>query len=294
MSGWHPLAELWTKAHVDENEVGPGFFATSGIPLLMGREFGESDRENSPRVAVVNQLFARRFFGSENPIGQRFGDEGAASAQRYEIVGMVADAKYGWVRGANTPMVFQAMSQQPVSRSYVLHVRTATDPASLAPSIVHQIHTIDGEALVTNVKTLPEVVQGQLGQDRMFATLASFFALLALLLGCIGIYGVVAYRMERRTAEIGLRIALGAQRSDVLWQTMRETVALLVGGVLIGLPVTMAATQLMKQFLFGLEPQDPTTIACATIILIAAGVLAGLLAARRAAQVDPMVALRSE
>jgi ABC-type antimicrobial peptide transport system permease subunit len=191
-------------------------------------------------------------------------------------------------------MVFQAMLQQPVRGSYVLHVRTAAEPASLAPSVAHQIHRIDGEALVTDVRTLPEVVQRQLGQDRMFATLASFFALLALLLGCIGIYGVVAYRMERRTAEIGLRIALGAQRADVLWLTMRETVMLLVGGVVIGLPVTMAATRLLKQFLFGLEPQDPTTIACATIILIAAGVLAGLLPARRAAHIDPMTALRRE
>lgn len=282
------------EGRVPFNMVGPGFFSTVGIPLLIGREFGEADRENSPKVAVVNQSFAHRFFGNESPIGKRFGEGGRASPDQYEIVGMVADAKYGAVREANSPMMFQAMLQQPVRGSYVLHVRTTAEPASLAPSIVHQIHMIDGEALVTDTRTLSEVVHRQLSQDRMFATLAVFFALLALLLGCIGIYGVVAYRMERRTAEIGLRIALGAQRADVLWLTMRETVVLLVGGVLIGLPVTLATTRLIKQFLFGLEPQDPTTLICATIALLGAGALAALLPARRAMKTDPMVALRYE
>ncbi len=281
-------------AQIADNPVGPGFFATVGIPVLLGREFGEQDRETSPKVAVVNQSFAGRFFGNESPIGKRVGDDGPSSVSRYEIVGLVGDAKYGTVRESNRSMIFLPILQEPASDSYVLHVRTAAQPAALAPSIVRQIHGVDGDALITDVRTLPEVIRGQLRQDRMFATLAGFFALLALALGCIGIYGVVAYRVAHRTAEIGIRMALGAQRADVLRLIMRETVVLLLCGILIGAPVAVAVTQLVKSLLFGLQPQDPLTVACATATLIAAGVLAGFVPARRATKIDPTEALRCE
>ena len=282
------------SAQIDFDPIGPGFFATVGIPVLLGRQFGEQDRENSQKVAVVNQSFARRFFGNESPIGKRFGDDGPRSVNRYEIVGLVGDAKYGSVRDPNRPMIFQPILQQPIRDSLVLHIRTAVQPAALAPSIVRQIHRIASDALVTGVRTLPEVIRSQLRQDRMFATLAGFFAILALALGCIGIYGVVAYRVAHRSAEIGVRLALGAQRADVLRLIMRETVTLLLSGILLGAPVAIAATQLVKSLLFGLEPQDPLTITCATLTLIAAGALAGFLPARRATHIDPIAALRSE
>jgi len=281
-------------AHVDENLVSPGFFATAGIPILTGREFGEQDRKNAPLVALVNQTFARRFFGNENPLGKRFGDHGQASSNRYEIVGVVGDAKYGSVREQTQPMVFHPLWQEPARSSCVLHVRTVSEPTAQAPSLRREILAIDGEALISEVKTLPQVIRGQLRQDRMFATLASFFALLALALGAIGIYGIVAYRVAQRTAEIGVRVALGAQRSDVLWLVMRETLVLLAAGAAIGVPAALAVARLIKSLLFGLDPWDPLTVASATVVLFAAGALAGFLPARRAASIEPTQALRSE
>jgi predicted permease len=281
-------------AKVSDNLVSPGFFATAGIPILTGREFGEQDGENAPLVALVNQTFARRFFGNENPIGKRFGDRGQASAGRYEIVGVVGDAKYGSVREQTRPMVFHPLWQEPARASYVVHVRTVSEPTALAPSLRREILAIDGEALIGEVRTLPQVIRTQLRQDRMFATLAGFFALLALALGAIGIYGIVAYRVAHRTAEIGVRMALGAQKGDVLWLIMRETLVLLAAGAAIGVPAALAAARLIKSLLFALDPSDPLTIACATVVLFAAGALAGFLPARRASSVEPALALRSD
>ena len=281
-------------ARVNENLVSPGFFATAGVPILMGREFEEQDRENAPQVALVNQSFARRFYAAENPIGKRFGDRGQTSSGRYEIVGVVGDAKYGSVREQIGPMVFHPLWQAPAMASCVLHIRTVAEPAALARSIRREILAIDGEALISEIRTLPQVVRDQLREDRMFATLASFFALLALALGAIGIYGIVAYRVARRTAEIGIRMALGAQKSDVLWLIMRETLVLLAAGAAIGIPAALAAARLIKSLLFALDPSDPLTLACATAVLFAAGGLAGFLPARQAASVEPTLALRSE
>jgi predicted permease len=281
-------------ANVPQNWVGPGFFATAGIPILAGREFGEQDRENSPPVALVNRIFAHRFFGSENPLGKHFGDRGQASSGRYEIVGVVGDAKYGSVREKPRPMVFHAIEQEPPLDSCVLHVRSVSQPAALVPAIRREIQAVDGEALISEVRTLPQIVRSQLRQDRMFATLASFFALLALALGAIGIYGIVAYRVAHRTAEIGVRMALGAQKRDVLWLVLRETLVLVAAGAAAGIPAALAAARLVKSLLFGLGPSDPLTIACATAVLFAAGALAGFLPAQRAASLEPTLALRSE
>jgi predicted permease len=286
--------EAAQDAKVFDNLVSPGFFATAGIPVLAGREFAERDRENAPLVVLVNRTFAQRFYGNDNPIGKRLGDHGPASSGRYRIVGVVGDAKYGSVREKTRPMVFHPLWQEPVRDSCVLHVRTVSKPAALATSLRREIQAIDPEAPVGEARTLPQVIHGQLRQDRMFATLASFFALLALALGAIGIYGIVAYRVAHRTAEIGVRMALGAQRGDVLWLIMRETLVLLAAGAIIGVPAALAAARLVKSLLFGLTPFDPTTIACATAVLLVAGALAGFLPARRAASVDPALALRGE
>ena len=191
-------------------------------------------------------------------------------------------------------MVFHPLWQEPVRASYVVHLRTASEPTALVPSVRREIQATDGEALVTKIRTLPQVIRGQLRQDRMFATLASFFALLALALGAIGIYGIVAYRVAHRTAEIGVRMALGAQRGDVLWLIMRETLVLLAIGAAVGVPAALAAARLIKSLLFALAPSDPLTIACATLVLFGAGAMAGFLPARRAASVEPTQALRGE
>ncbi|MGJ5820248.1 ADOP family duplicated permease [Paludibaculum fermentans] len=281
-------------AKVSMNLTGPGFFATTGIPLLAGREFGEGDHETAPRTALVNQTFARRFFGTRNPIGQHFGDLGPSSTGRYEIVGIVGDAKYGSIREKLRPMVFYPLWQSPPRASLEVHVRTRTDPAALIPALRREVQAIDGEALLGEIRNLPGVVRAQLRQDRMIAALAGFFALLALALSAIGIYGVLAYRVARQSAEIGVRLALGAQRSDVLWLIMKETLFLLAAGAAIGVPSALAAARLLRSLLFGLAPSDPLTLACAVTVLFAAGALAGIFPALRAMSVEPTVALRAE
>jgi predicted permease len=279
---------------VSDNLVSPGFFATAGIPILMGREFGEQDHGNSPLVAVVNRTFAHRFFANENPVGKRFGDHGEASSGRYQIVGVVGDAKYGSVREEIAPMVFHPTGQEPARASCVVHVRTVSDPTGLVPSMRREIMAIDSEALISEIRTMPQVVRNQLREDRMFATLAGFFALLAFALGAIGIYGIVAYNVAQRNAEIGVRMALGARKSDVLWLIMRETLVLLAIGTAVGVPAALAAARLIKSQLFALSSSDPLTITCAIVAVFVAGALAAFLPAQRATSVEPMLALLSD
>ena len=164
----------------------------------------------------------------------------------------------------------------------------------MVASIRHEIQATDAEALISDIRTLPQVIRTQLRQDRMFAALASFFAGLALALGAIGIYGIVAYRVAHRTAEIGVRMALGAQRADVLWLIMRETVALFGAGAAFGVPAALAGARLIRAVLFSLDPMDPLSIAFAAVVLFATSALAGYLPARRAASIEPTLALRNE
>lgn len=281
-------------AKVSLNLISPGFLAATGVPLLAGRDITGDDHAASPRTALVNRTFALKFFGSRNPIGRHLGDYGPSSSRRYEIVGVIGDAKYGSVREKTRPMVFYPLSQHPPQGSLIVHVRTWTDPAALVDSLRKEIQAIDGDTLISEVRTLPAIVHAQLRQDRMFATVAGFFALLALILSAIGIYGVLAYRVARQSAEIGVRLALGAQRRDVLWLIMRESLLLLAAGAVIGVPAALAAAHLIRSLLFGLAPSDPISLTVALSVLLAAGALAGLLPALRAMSVEPTVALRTE
>jgi predicted permease len=293
--GWNQT--IWIRqpdgtehyAQVAFNVAGPGFFETVQIPLLAGREFGWQDQAKSPPVAVVNRAFARRFFADENPIGKRFRN----SRIQFEIVGVIGDAKYGGLREQPRPMFYLPLFQHLEDGPYYVHVRTAGNPAAIA-AIRREVQAMDQDISFGNVRTINEVVHALLQHDRMFAFLASAFGLLALLLTSIGIYGVVAYQVTRRTGEIGIRMALGAQRADVLWLVMRETLLVLAVGGALGLPAAVAAAQLLRSLLFGLGPSDPRAIICAAATLAAAGALAGFLPARRAASLSPMDALRHE
>ena len=298
--GWNQT--IWVErsgppngVRVSDNWVGAGFFATVGIPIRLGREFRNSDTSGAPLVAVVNEAFAHRFWPTDSPIGRRFGDRGPASVGRYEVVGVVGNARYGDVRERMRPMVFHPVSQEPphTMTSLVLHVR-ATDSGTLRSSVRREVASLDRDALVSDMRSTREVLHDQLRQDRMFAVLSSIFAALALVLGAIGIYGVAAYRVARRTAEIGVRMALGAQRRGVLWLVSRETLVLVAFGVMIGIPMGLAAMRLIKSLLFGVEATDPVTVCAAVLALLAIGGAAGFLPARRAASVDPVVALREE
>ena len=276
------------------NVVGPGFFYTVGIPLLAGREFGDMDNANSPRVAVVNRAFGRKFFGDDNPVGKRFGNRGAGSSSQIEIVGVIGDAKYGGLREQPGPMFYLPLFQNFQDRPYCVHARIAGNPSAVIAAMRREIQAMDPDISVYKARTINEVIDGLLQHDRLFAVLASVFGLLALVLTSIGVYGVVAYQITRRTGEVGIRMALGAQRRDVLWMFMRETLVVLAVGAALGVPAALAAAYALRSLLFGLGPSDPVTIIWAIVALVGAGALAGFLPARRATKVDPMVALRHE
>jgi predicted permease len=281
-------------ATVGANMVGPNFFATSGTPLLMGREFSAHDRAGAPLVAIVNEAFAREYFPGQNPLGQRFGDEGPKSAGKYEIIGVVKDARHTSLRFPPYPTIFQSLWQSGRSPAYVLHVRVMEDPGMMAASIRRSVQNIDPGLVVYGVRTMTEQISGTLLQERTFATLCALFGALALGLCSVGLYGITSHSVTRRTKEIGIRMALGAPRREVLWLFLRETLLLVAIGGMIGIPAALACMKLFQSRLFGLTPSDPSSLLIALVALAGVAAAACLLPARRATKVDPMVALRYE
>jgi predicted permease len=281
-------------ATVGANMVGPNFFAASGTPLLTGREFSTRDRTGAPLVAIVNEAFAHEFFPGENPLGQRFGDDGPKSAGKFEIVGVVKDARYTNLRFPPRPMIFHSLWQYGPVPAYVLHVQVMGDPETMAASIRRSIQNIDPGLVVYGIRTMTEQISGTLLQERTFATLCSLFGVLALGLCCVGLYGITSFSVTRRTKEIGIRMALGAPRRQVLWLFLRETLRLAAIGGMIGIPAALACMKLFRSLLYGLTPSDPSSLLIALLMLAGVAVAACLLPARRATKIDPMVALRYE
>jgi predicted permease len=274
------------------NNVGPDFFRSAGVPLLAGREIGERDDRSAPEVVIVNEALAHKYWPYGNPVGRRLGWPEART--KFEIVGVVRNTKYGNLRQPVPPMVYFSLLQQEKLGEVTLHVRTLGAPALLAARIRRQIQALDSGLPVYRIETLADGVDRTLRRERMFATLSGFFGLLALALTCVGLYGVIACAVARRTNEIGLRIALGATRTAVVWMVLRETLMLVAGGAIIGVPAALASTRLLRGLLFGLTPFSPATLAAATLLLAALGAFAGYLPARRAALLDPTSALRHE
>ena len=233
------------------------------------------------------------YFGGQNAIGKHFGLGGSETAGSLEIVGVVQDAKYNQLR-EQTPRMAYTPFLQAGAAAMTFEIRTANDPASIAGIVRQVIQDANKNIPIFDVKSLTQQVDDSLIQERLVATLSSLFGVLALLLVCVGLYGIMAYAVVRRTNEIGIRMALGAQQGDVLWMVMREAVTLIIVGVAIGLPAALVATRLITSMLFGLTPSDPPTMFAATLLLTAVAAFAGYLPARRAARVDPMVALRHE
>jgi predicted permease len=276
------------------NEVGPNFFETMGIPLVLGRTIHDSDVAGAPEVAVVNEEFARKFLGGGSPVGRRFGFDGKKSSGEIEIVGVVGNARYDDLRRDIPATIYPAALQDTTLGALHFEVRTAGDPNLLVPAIRRVAQGIDSNLALYDVRSQTEQINEYLFQERLFARLTGFFGVLALVLGCIGIYGVMAFAVTRRTREIGIRIALGANRGEILGMVLRETLALVAIGVTLGVIAALEASRLVATFLFGLKPNDPLTIAGAALLMVAAAALAGYVPARRASRVDPMVALRYE
>ena len=277
----------------DWNNVGPSFFETMGIRLLLGRGVEWRDTSNSPKVAVVNEAFANHFLDGQDPVGHRFNFEKFDGV--YEIVGLVQDAKYAKLRNSVLPTVYLPVSQVPFPLDDVhFEVRAAADPLSLIPSVRRVVRELDSNLPLSEVKTQTEQIAETLVQERLFARLSSFFGGLAVLLACIGLYGLMGYIVTRQTGEIGMRSALGAERLDIFAMVMRKVLVLVALGVCVGVPAALAATRLISSYLFGLKATDPLTIFLCSLLMLAIATLAGYLPARRAASVDPMVALRYE
>jgi len=276
------------------NSVGPRYFETLHTPLLLGRDFSSQDTETSQKVAIINQTMARYFFGNSNPIGRKFGwyGDGQNRAQ-FEIVGVVKDSKYGILREQIPRTAYLDCFQMPLG-GMTFGVRTSVKPSAVISQIPNEIRAVDPSLQAGNFTTLKEHVDNSLGHERLMATLSSLFAGLAVLLACVGLYGVMAYAVARRTNEIGIRMALGAGRAQIVGTILKESALLILAGVALGLPLAIAAARLISSRLYGLKPADPVTIAAAIILLTAVAALAGYIPARRATKVDPLVALRNE
>jgi putative ABC transport system permease protein len=275
------------------DSVSPGYFATLGIPLRMGREFNEADRFGAPQVAVVNEAFAKYFFPRENPLGRRFGF-GRDKGYPVEIVGVVANSKYSRVEEKTARMVYLPFAQEETPGSMVVYARAAGDPKALFPGISRVVRQLDAVLPVNRLRTMEEQVDSSLSAERLIATRSGFFAALATILAAIGLYGVMAYTVTRRTREIGIRLALGAGRSSVLRLVMRDVAILTAAGVAVALPAAVGLSRLLRSELFGVGPNDPLSIAAALVALLAVALLAGYIPAERAARVNPNVALRYE
>jgi predicted permease len=272
--------------------VSPTFFDTMQMPIVGGRGFGAQDSEKAQKVVVINETAARKYFPAENPIGRHFGTSLETSDQ-LEIIGILRDAKYNSVRDPAPPTMYIDYRQ---ARSFgaTFEVRTSSDPLALVQRIREAVRTIDPNLPLTNVSTQVEQIENRLQQERLFAQAYALFGGLALLLAAVGLFGLMSYSVARRTNEIGIRMALGARREDVVRLVMSESMVLVAVGVVIGLAAAFAARRLVQALLFGLAPTDVASIAAATATMVIVSAIAGYLPARRASRVDAMVALRYE
>jgi predicted permease len=276
-------------AEVSLRFVDPRFFDAMSIRRLAGRDFTDADTASSARVAIVNETIVRKYFGGRNPIGARIGVDGAAA----EVVGVIADTRYRGLRDPVPNTVYVPLSQARfVGTERTLHVR-ASNPAATVAAIRNEIRALD-RTLPANVRPFSQLVDVNLERERLVAMLCAVFAALAVLLTSTGLYGVIAYDVTRRTREIGIRVSLGAQPSAVVWMVLGDTLIAITAGVAAGVPLSWWLSRAIRAQLYGISAHDPITLAGAAGVLLAAGLVAGYLPARRASRVDPVVSLRQE
>ncbi|HBY59097.1 MAG TPA: multidrug ABC transporter substrate-binding protein, partial [Solibacterales bacterium] len=301
------LADNWNMATVevegykakDDEDMNPmfngvatSFFDTLGMRLLLGRDFTEADRAGSPKVAIVNEKFAKYFFKDGNPIGRRF--KTPRATEWTEIVGVVRDSRHISIRDEVSRFVFYPVHQDRDVQSVTYYIRTAGDPNRVATALRAEVRRLDASLPVGDVKTFERQADESLFLDRVIAALSLCFGLLATILAAIGLYGVMAYTVARRTREIGIRMALGAERQRVLWMVLREVAVMALIGVACALPLAYGLGRYIEAQLYGLKPNDIGVQAAAALTLTIVALLAGYVPAWRATRVDPMVALRYE
>ncbi len=276
--------------------VGPTFFETMQLPILLGRPIDSHDVDGAPAAAVVNEVFANKYFPNQNPIGRRFG-LGNSKAGDLTIVGVAKNARYNSLKGSIPPVAYISYLQNILGRppmAIFFELRTVGNPLALVETVRKVVHYAAPTVPVTGMMTQTQRIDSTITQERTFADLCTAFAVLALAIACVGLYGTMAYAVSRRTNEIGIRMALGAERRRIVWMVLREVLALAGAGLAIGLICAWTATSTIKSFVFGMKPTDPLTTLLAAGILIAALLLAGFAPATRASRIDPLNALRHE
>lgn len=278
---------------IRQNVVGSDYFTTMGIPLILGRGFGPQDTDKVGKVAIISETMARRFFPDSSPLGKRFGTDGPESRDQIEIIGVVKDVKYVSLTEEMRPMAYYPHSQRPGPLSNFV-VRVSGAPDSVIPQVRQTIKQVNNNLPIDEVVGLSEHIGRSLVQQKLIARLVSFFGMLALLLACVGLYGILSYTVARRTNEIGIRVALGAQSRNVLSLILREALLMVGVGLAIGLPAVFVSTRFASSLLFGLTATDPLSLIVAALVLLVVAMIAGYLPARRAMKVDPLVALRYE
>ena len=293
----HPLSKGDEEsARVDV--VSPDYFRTMQTSLLSGRDFNDGDTAKSPQVMIVNQAFAQRYFHGENPLGKKLkpgaGNGSPDGPPWREIVGVVANIRHSATEREMAPMQYLPASQLSTWCCLYSMVRAGMDPMSLEPEMRTLVSSMDRDIPVTDVHTYPDLIGMQLAQPRFAMVLLGAFAGLALVLTVVGLYGVMAYSVARRTREIGVRLALGAQRGTVLQMVLRQAAMLVGTGMAIGIVATLASASVLQSMLYGTASRDPMVLAGVCVVVALAGLAAAYLPAVRAAGIDPMRALRSE
>jgi putative ABC transport system permease protein len=273
--------------------VSPDYFRVLGIPLKSGRVFSATDSPDAPRVALINETLQRGYFSGQDPVGRRINTGSEREPVWSTIVGVVGDVKYNGLADDVQPAIYYPIAQNPTWGSIVIKTDLA-DPLSLTAAVRNEVRKIDPDLPLTNVMTMEDRLSDAVAQPRFRTTLIALFAVVALTLACVGIYGVISYSVTLRTHEIGIRMALGAQTGDVLTMVIRQAIVLAVIGIALGLSASYALTSLMSKLLFGVQPTDPTTFVLTAAILSITALLASYLPARRATKIDPLEALRYE
>lgn len=281
----HPHESL----EVRRAEVTPRYFETLGIPIVEGHDFARNDNEKSQRTVIVDQLAASRYWPGQEALGKRL----SIGGRLYSVVGVVKNTKHAFVSEQPEPMIYLSYFERSDNET-IVQVKTRGNPADMAPAVERAIHGIDGQLPVFDVRTMRETTQMANIFAVMQSTLAGMFAAIALILAATGIYGVVAYRTELRTHEIGIRVALGAARGDVLRLVLLQGVRLTAAGLGLGLVLAFALTRFTRGLLYGVSASDPLTAGCVTALLAGISILACCLPARRALRVDPVRAIRAQ
>ena len=277
------------------NLVSRGYCSTLGIPLLAGPDFSPADALSKQRVAVVNQVFVQQYFAGRNPVGHFLGMGTAPGTETdIEIIGVMQDAKYNNVRTPFRPQVFLDDDQNEDIQQLNFYVKTAAAPHTMYAALRRAVQQVDPNIPVFNLRTMAEQADISIVRERLIASLAAAFALLATVLAAVGVYALIAYNVTRRTREIGIRVALGAENQTVIWIVMREVFALVLAGACIALPAAWALARLVASQLYGVAPHDALSMAIATLLLAAVAAMAGYLPARRALRINPIAALGSE